>query len=68
MTDDNANPYNPSGIRLRSEEPEQKAFHDTWSQVKDMRKYANVLTKYDKNAEESMRRSQTEVTRVNDIS
>lgn len=58
------NPYNPSGVDLRSRVPEQKQFHDTWGQVKDTRKYANVLTRYDKIAEESRRRSETEVRRV----
>ncbi|XP_026327425.1 uncharacterized protein LOC113235752 [Hyposmocoma kahamanoa] len=62
-TDGDSNTYNPNGIDFKAAEPEQKAFHDTWTQVKDTRKYANVLTRYDKIAEESMR-SQAEVGRA----
>lgn len=66
-TDDDNNAYNPSGINFKSSGrsgSEQKTFQDTWGQVKDTRKYANVLTRYDKLAEESRRRSELEVGRV----
>lgn len=67
LADDDNNPYNPSGFDIKSSGrsvPEQKTFQDTWGQVKDTRKYANVLTRYDKLAQESRRHSETELERV----